>query len=165
MSPQATYKGESISSSLPEGVPAGACPALIVYPSFDLQETPACSFYVVNDSNGYKLVAAYEHDGESSFNKRKVLIPRPGSKAKLKELRLSVWDTTPGDGWLGKAKQYSSLKLPDHKGRLWAEGAKIIRTCEIQHARNAFKYIRDHAIKEGAWIWRYDKDPMPEKPK
>ena len=66
---------------------------------------------------------------------------------------------------LGRAKQYASLKLADHQGQLWAEGAKIIRTRDIQHARNVFGYIRDHAIKEGAWIWRYDRDPPPERPR
>ena len=66
---------------------------------------------------------------------------------------------------LGKAKQLSSLKLGDHRGQLWGEGAKIIRVRDIAHARNAFAYIRDHALKEGAWIWRYDRDALPARPK
>ena len=63
---------------------------------------------------------------------------------------------------LGRAKQYASLKLPDHRGRLWGKGAKIVVVRDIVHARRVWKYILDHAIKEGAWTWRYDRDEAPD---
>ncbi|MDY7107662.1 MAG: hypothetical protein SYC29_03405 [Planctomycetota bacterium] len=76
-----------------------------------------------------------------------------------------LFDGPAGDATpvLGKCKQYSSLKLADHRGQLWGERAKIIRVRDLPHARNTFAYIRDHALKEGAWIWRCDRDARPER--
>ncbi|MCH8344020.1 MAG: hypothetical protein IH983_08525 [Planctomycetes bacterium] len=62
---------------------------------------------------------------------------------------------------LGKAKQYASLKLEDHPGRLWAGGGKIIRIRTAEHAQRVFTYICSHAEKESAWIWRRDYDAPP----
>ena len=62
---------------------------------------------------------------------------------------------------LGKAKQYSSLKLADHRGQLWAGGAKIIRIRNWRHAERVFNYICSHALKESAWTWRCDEDAPP----
>ncbi|MCH8342653.1 MAG: hypothetical protein IH983_01555 [Planctomycetes bacterium] len=64
---------------------------------------------------------------------------------------------------LGRAKQYASLKLQDRPGRLWGGGAKIIPIRDDGHASGAFVYICDHALKEGAWVWRSDRDPQPTR--
>ncbi len=62
---------------------------------------------------------------------------------------------------LGRAKQYASLKLTTRPGRLWGKHSKIIVVRDVQHARSVWRYILDHAAKEQAWTWRYDRDDPP----
>ena len=58
---------------------------------------------------------------------------------------------------VGRAKQFASLRCPGHRGQLWGEGCEVEAVHGIAHARRVFAYIRDHQRKEGAWIWRFDK--------
>ncbi len=62
---------------------------------------------------------------------------------------------------LGRAKQFASLKYTGRRGRFWGRGAKIIVVDDVDHARRVWRYILDHAVKEGAWTWRYDRDEPP----
>ncbi len=62
---------------------------------------------------------------------------------------------------LGRAKQYASRRLATRSGRIWGKGAKIVVVRELTHARRVWKYILDHAKKEGAWTWQYDRDEVP----
>ncbi len=64
---------------------------------------------------------------------------------------------------LGKAKQFASLKCPNHAGQLWAESCDAVAVQKEQHACNAYQYICDHAVKEGAWVWRADRDAKVSK--
>ena len=54
---------------------------------------------------------------------------------------------------LGKAKQFASLKCPNHSGQLWAELSEVISIKDDNHANEVFGYIDEHRA-EGAWIWR-----------
>ena len=63
---------------------------------------------------------------------------------------------------LASAKQYSSLKLETHPGRIWAKDCSV-EEVDIPHGRNLWGYILDHARKEGAWIWRVDCDAVPTR--
>jgi len=58
---------------------------------------------------------------------------------------------------LGKAKQFASLKCPNHSGQLWGESCEAIAVNDDEHAVEVFGYIDDHR-DEGAWIWRCDRD-------
>jgi REP element-mobilizing transposase RayT len=55
---------------------------------------------------------------------------------------------------LGRAKQFASLKCPDHKGQLWGEGGKIIAVRDADHFANVLRYILNHARTESAWVWQ-----------
>jgi len=40
-------------------------------------------------------------------------------------------------------------------GRVWAAGGKPIRIRDRAHQLKVFRYILDHAQKEGAWVWSF----------
>jgi REP element-mobilizing transposase RayT len=61
---------------------------------------------------------------------------------------------------VGKAKQFASLKCPNHDGQLWGELSEVIAVRNDGHATEVFEYIDDHR-NEGAWIWRCDQDSPP----
>jgi hypothetical protein len=63
---------------------------------------------------------------------------------------------------IGRAKQYASLKLETRPGRIFAKDCDV-EEVTLEHARQLWKYILAHERKEGAYIWRYDRDPIPTR--
>ena len=58
----------------------------------------------------------------------------------------------------GRLKRVSSYALRDRlPGQIWAQRGKPIRIRDREHQLNVFNYILDHAEKEGAWTWRFDR--------
>jgi hypothetical protein len=64
---------------------------------------------------------------------------------------------------IAAAKQYASLKLETHPGRVFAKDCSVDEVGDIEHARNLFGYILDHEKSEGAWVWRHDRDTVPTR--
>jgi hypothetical protein len=63
---------------------------------------------------------------------------------------------------IGSAKQFASLKLESRPGRVFAKDCSVDEVT-LEHARRLWKYILGHEQKEGAFIWRYDRDLVPTK--
>jgi len=58
-------------------------------------------------------------------------------------------------------KQASSHAVRDAMpGRVWAAGGKPIRVKSRAHQVAVYKYILDHAQKEGAWVWSFREDKL-----
>jgi hypothetical protein len=53
---------------------------------------------------------------------------------------------------IGRAKQFASLKLESHPGRVFAKDCSVEEVEGIGHARELWKYILKHEFKEGAWV-------------
>jgi hypothetical protein len=64
---------------------------------------------------------------------------------------------------IGRAKQFASLKLETRPGRIFAKDCDV-EEVTLEHARRLWKYILEHEQKEGAYIWRYDRNAAPTKP-
>ena len=60
---------------------------------------------------------------------------------------------------MGRLKQVASFAARDTlPGNLWADGGKPIPIRSYDHQRRVFRYILDHARKEGAWVWRFPRE-------
>ncbi len=66
-------------------------------------------------------------------------------------------ESTAANHLASRLKQTASFAVRDQKpGRLWSDGCKAIRVKDQTHQHRIFRYILNHAQKEGAWVWRFE---------